>query len=71
MTVINYIDRQTISGLGPILKQNYKWTYSDFGLLLIWFRVAYTVMQSVNGRLLDRFGTRLGLTVSVCFYSAI
>src|SRR5438477_4323715 len=28
-------------------------------------------MQSVNGRLLDRFGTRLGLSVSVAFYSAV
>src|SRR5947209_7050806 len=28
-------------------------------------------MQGVNGRLLDRFGTRIGLTVSVAFYSAV
>src|SRR5437016_8305004 len=71
MTVINYIDRQTINVLAPILKKEHAWTNSDFALLLISFRVAYTIMQSVNGRLLDRFGTRLGLTVSVTFYSAI
>src|SRR5438067_448494 len=71
MTVINYIDRQTINVLAPILKKEHQWTNSDFALLLISFRVAYTIMQSVNGRLLDRFGTRLGLTVSVTFYSAI
>src|SRR2546428_5670036 len=71
MTVINYIDRQTINVLAPILKKEHQWTNSDFAWLLISFRVAYTIMQSVNGRLLDRFGTRLGLTVSVALYSAI
>ena len=71
MTVINYIDRQTINVLAPILKKENRWTNSDFALLLISFRVAYTIMQSVNGRLLDRFGTRRGLTVSVTFYSAV
>jgi ACS family hexuronate transporter-like MFS transporter len=71
MTVINYIDRQTINVLAPILKKEHQWTNSDFAWLLISFRVAYTIMQSVNGRLLDRFGTRLGLTVSVAFYSAV
>jgi len=71
MTVINYIDRQTLNVLAPILKKEHQWSNSDFALILISFRVAYTVMQSVNGRLLDRFGTRLGLTVSVIFYSVV
>src|SRR2546427_12414701 len=65
MTVINYIDRQTINVLAPILKKENRWTNSDFALLLLSFRVAYTIMQSVNGRLLDRFGTSVGLAVSV------
>jgi ACS family hexuronate transporter-like MFS transporter len=29
-TVINYIDRQTLSVLGPYLKIEYQWTNSDF-----------------------------------------
>lgn len=71
MTVINYIDRQTINVLGPILKKEHGWNNSQWALILISFRVGYTIMQSVNGRLLDFFGTRLGLTVSVSFYSAV
>jgi ACS family hexuronate transporter-like MFS transporter len=71
MTVINYIDRQTINVLAPILKKEHQWTNSDLAWILISFRVGYTIMQSINGRLLDRFGTRLGLTVSVSFYSAV
>ncbi len=71
MTVINYIDRQTINVLGPILKKDHGWNNSQWALILISFRVGYTIMQSVNGRLLDVFGTRLGLTVSVSFYSVV
>jgi ACS family hexuronate transporter-like MFS transporter len=68
-TVINYIDRQTLSVLAPYLKTEYQWTNSDFALIIIAFRVAYAVMQTVAGRLLDRLGTRVGLLAAVCWYS--
>ncbi len=68
-TVINYIDRQTLSVLAPILKQQFTWTNSDFALIVIAFRVAYAIGQTVSGRFLDRVGTRTGLTVTVAFYS--
>lgn len=68
-TVINYIDRQTLSVLAPQIKTEYKWTNSDFALLIIAFRVAYSVGQTVAGRLLDRVGTKKGLTFAVGFYS--
>jgi ACS family hexuronate transporter-like MFS transporter len=71
ITIINYIDRQTLSALAPILKKEYTWTNSDFAVILISFRVAYTVMQTVFGRLLDRFGTRRGMGLSVAFYSVV
>jgi ACS family hexuronate transporter-like MFS transporter len=71
MTVINYIDRQTINVLGPILKKEHGWNNSQWAWILISFRIGYTIMQGVNGRLLDVFGTRLGLTVSVSFYSVV
>jgi ACS family hexuronate transporter-like MFS transporter len=68
-TVINYIDRQTLSVLAPFLKSEYHWTNSDFALLIISFRVAYAVVPTVAGRLLDRLGTRKGLLISVTWYS--
>jgi MFS transporter, ACS family, hexuronate transporter len=68
-TVINYIDRQTLSVLAPFLKSDYHWTNSDFALLIISFRVSYAVMQTVAGRLLDWLGTRRGLLLSVTWYS--
>jgi ACS family hexuronate transporter-like MFS transporter len=67
-TVINYIDRQTLSVLAPYIKTEYQWTNEDFAWLIIAFRVAYA-LQSVSGRFLDRVGTRLGLSLTVTFYS--
>jgi ACS family hexuronate transporter-like MFS transporter len=37
-TVINYMDRQTLSALAPFLKTEYHWTNSDFALVVIAFR---------------------------------
>ena len=68
-TVINYLDRQTLSVLAPFLKTEYRWTNADFALVIIFFRVAYAVMQTVAGRFLDRVGTRLGLLIAVSWYS--
>jgi MFS transporter, ACS family, aldohexuronate transporter len=68
-TVINYIDRQTLSVLAPYLKLEFDWSNADFALIIIAFRIAYSGGQLVAGRFLDRVGTRRGLTLSVAFYS--
>src|SRR5947207_9532755 len=70
-TVINYIDRQTLSILAPFLKQDYHWTNVDYANIAIAFRIAYSLGQTVCGRLMDRVGTRRGLTLSVTWYSVI
>ncbi|MCW5980776.1 MAG: MFS transporter [Bryobacteraceae bacterium] len=68
-TVINYIDRQTLSVLAPFLKEEFEWTNSDFALIVIAFRIAYAFMQTVAGRFLDWLGTRRGLLITVTWYS--
>ncbi len=70
-TVINFIDRQSLSALAPFLKVEYHWSNQDFAIILISFRIAYTIMQSVGGRILDRLGTKRGLSLTVAFYSLI
>jgi MFS transporter, ACS family, hexuronate transporter len=70
-TVINYIDRQTLSILAPYLQQNYHWTNTDYANIAIAFRVSYSLGQTVCGRFIDRVGTRLGLTLSVTWYSIV
>src|SRR5437867_4673110 len=70
-TVINYIDRQTLSILAPYLKHDYHWTNVDYANIAIAFRIAYSLGQTVCGRLMDRVGTRRGLTISVTWYSIV
>lgn len=70
-TVINYIDRQTFSVLGPFLKQDYRWTNTDYAALWIGFRAAYTIGQTLCGWLMDRVGTRRGLSLTVLWYSLV
>ena len=70
-TIINYIDRQTLSLLAPYLKVDYHWSNTDYAYLVIAFRLAYSIGQTVLGRLIDRVGTRQGLTLTVAAYSFV
>lgn len=70
-TVINYIDRQTLSLLAPSLKVQYHWTNSDYANIAIAFRIAYSIGQTACGRFVDRVGTRRGLTLTVIWYSTV
>src|SRR6478609_293454 len=70
-TVINYIDRQTLNVLAPYLKAEYRWTNSDFALIVISFRSSYAVVQLIGGRLVDKLGTRRGLGLAVAWYSVM
>ena len=68
-TVVNYIDRQTLSVLAPYLKAEHQWSNADFAWVLIAFRVAYAIGQTIAGRIVDRLGTRRGLSLAVIWYS--
>ena len=70
-TIINYLDRQTLSVLSPFLKVQYHWTNTDYAYIAIAFRVAYAIGQTLFGRLMDRIGTRRGLTLTVAWYSLV
>ena len=61
-TLINYIDRLTISVLAPVITRDLGLTNTEFGGVVVWFLLAYTISQGVSGKLYDRVGTRLGFT---------
>ena len=67
-TVINYIDRQTLSVLAPDIKREFGWNNETFALLVISFRIAYAIGQTASGRFLDTVGIRKGLSLTVAFY---
>ena len=70
-TVINYIDRQTLSLLAPFLKRDFHWTNTDYANVVVAFRVAYAIGQTLCGCLMDRIGTKRGLTLTVLWYSIV
>src|SRR6266705_4593044 len=70
-TIINYIDRQTLSLLAPFLKVEYHWTNTDYANILVGFRLGYSLGQTILGRMVDRIGTRRGLSITVGLYSLV
>lgn len=69
-TLINYIDRLTISVLAPVITRELGLSNTEFGGVVTWFLLAYTISQGVSGKLYDRVGTRLGFTFSIITWSA-
>lgn len=68
-TLINYVDRLTVSVLGPVITQDLGLTNTQFGGIVAWFLAAYTLSQGLSGKLYDRIGTKLGFTVSIVVWS--
>lgn len=68
-TLINYIDRLTVSVLAPLIKADLGLSNLEYASLGTWFLLAYTISQGLSGRLYDRLGTKIGFTLSVLVWS--
>ena len=68
-TLINYVDRLTISVLAPVISRDLGLSNTEFGSIVTWFLLAYTISQALSGKLYDRIGTRLGFVVSITVWS--
>jgi len=68
-TTINYVDRQILSLLKPILDVELGWTNEQFGYVNSAFQAAYGVGLLGFGWFIDRFGTRLGYALSIVLWS--
>ena len=69
-TVINYIDRQTLSVVAPLLTRELGISNTEYANILTAFLVPYTAMYVVSGWLADRWGTRIALAVFMAWWSA-
>ncbi len=69
-TVINYLDRQTLSVMAPVLLDRFKISATIYSHIIFAFMLAYTVMNGVSGPLLDRLGTKLGYALTIAWWSA-
>lgn len=68
-TVINYLDRQTLSVMAPVLLDKFHISAGSYSRIIFAFMLAYTLMNGVSGRLLDRLGSRLGYGLTIAFWS--
>ena len=69
-TVINYLDRQTLSVLAPVLLERFRISATAYSHIIFAFMLAYTVMNGVSGPLLDRLGTKVGYALTIAWWSA-
>ena len=68
-TVINYISRQTLSVLAPVLTHELHLDRTQYAQIVSAFQIAYALTWLVGGILIDVIGTRLGLALAVIWWS--
>jgi len=68
-TTINYLDRQIIGLLKPILEVEFSWTETDFARIVIAFTAAYAIGLLVFGWFIDKVGTKVGYAVTIIWWS--
>ena len=68
-TTINYIDRQVIGILKPMLQTRFGWSEIDYGDLVFTFQLAYAIGFLFAGRIMDRFGTKRGYALALTIWS--
>jgi MFS transporter, ACS family, hexuronate transporter len=68
-TTINYLDRQIIGLLKPILEKEFTWTETDFAHIVMAFTAAYAIGLLLAGRMIDKTGTRIGYSIAIVVWS--
>ncbi len=70
-TAINYINRQTLSVLAPVISREFHLNHSQLSNIFGSFQFAYAGTWLIGGVLLDIVGTRLGLSIAVIWWSLV
>ena len=68
-TTVNYIDRQVLGLLKPVISHDLGWNEADFSWVIFAFQTAYAIMMPIAGRIIDWLGTRLGYALAVLVWS--
>ena len=68
-TSINYMDRQVLGILAPVLQHSIGWTEAQYGYIVSAFQFAYAVGLILAGQMVDRFGTRIGYAIVMGIWS--
>ncbi|WP_200821940.1 MFS transporter [Caballeronia arvi] len=71
VTVFNYVDRATLSIAAPSMRHDLGFDALTMGIAFSAFGWAYTAMQTPGGLILDRFGARIVLGISLILWSTL
>ena len=68
-TTINYVDRQVLGILSKDLQSALGWNELQYGNIVAAFNAAYALGLLGAGRLMDRFGTKIGYSLALTVWS--
>ncbi|TAL80003.1 MAG: MFS transporter [Bacteroidetes bacterium] len=68
-TTVNYLDRQVIGILKPLLESDLNIGEAEYGYIVTSFQLFYAFGMLAAGRLIDKFGTKIGYGISVLLWS--
>ena len=68
-TTINYFDRSILGVLAPTLQNLFSWSNKDYAAIMVSFKIAYGIGLLFMGGIIDRFGTKIGYTISIIIWS--
>jgi ACS family hexuronate transporter-like MFS transporter len=69
-SVLNYLDRQVLAALAPLLRAELHLSNTDYGLILSAFSIVYAAASPLAGLFIDRVGLTYGIAVLVALWSA-
>jgi ACS family hexuronate transporter-like MFS transporter len=69
ITTNNYLDRILLGILSPVILEDLKFSKIQYGYVSSAFQFAYAVGFLLMGKLIDRYGTRIGYSVAIVWWS--
>lgn len=69
-TTVNYLDRQVLSLLKPMLEDKFGWSNNDYANIASVFQFTYAISMLFAGRIVDRLGTKWGYAWAIIIWSA-
>jgi ACS family hexuronate transporter-like MFS transporter len=68
-STINYLDRAILAVLLPEIRNQIQISTGVYGVITFWFQISYALGSLIGGRLLDKYGTRIGFGVAAVLWS--
>jgi len=68
-SAINYLDRQTMATVAPLVRAEFHLSNAQYGLILTAFSIAYAGGAPFAGMLIDRIGMNRGISLAIGLWS--